>query len=67
MALIFWREKLWRVLYIIASVVFGISVLLAHVHYSIDVFSAFFITYAIFEICKKFFYKDYKIVLSKEE
>lgn len=59
LALIFWPEKKWRYIFIIASVTMGIGVLLAHMHYSIDVFAAPFMTYSIFIISKKLFYKDY--------
>ena len=37
------------------SFVMGTSVLLTHIHYSIDVFAAFFITYGIFKISERFF------------
>jgi len=43
LALIFWDEKFWRRFFIVATIVFGAAVLLAHVHYSIDVFAAPFI------------------------
>jgi hypothetical protein len=59
MALIFWDEKLWRFLYLGASVVFGVSVLLAHVHYSIDVLAAPFMTYSIFKIAEYLFKEDH--------
>ena len=36
---IFWDEKLWRYVFLALAVVFGAAVLLAHVHYSIDVFA----------------------------
>jgi tryptophan-rich sensory protein len=39
------------------SIILGITVLLMHVHYSIDVLSAYFITYGIYEIGKKFIKK----------
>ena len=61
MALIFWDEKWIRYTCIIASIVFGTSVILGHLHYSIDVFGAFFITFTILHLAKKFFAKDYQI------
>lgn len=60
-ALIYWDHKYIRRLFIVSSVVFGIVVLLSHLHYSIDVFAAFFITYAIYHIALKFFKTDYKV------
>jgi len=66
-ALIFWDEKWIRYTFLIASIVFGASVILGHLHYSIDVFSAFFITYTIFHIAKKFFANDYRLANLKEE
>jgi hypothetical protein len=62
MALIFWDQKLWRFLYLAASVVFGISVLLAHVHYSIDVLAAPFMTYSIFKLSEYLFKEDYLLI-----
>ncbi|HBB03313.1 TPA: hypothetical protein DCZ39_00140 [Patescibacteria group bacterium] len=47
MALIFWKNKLMRYAFILAAMSFGIIVLLGHLHYSIDVLAAFFITYTI--------------------
>lgn len=40
-----------------SSIILGITVLLMHVHYSIDVFSAYFITYGIYVIGNKLFKK----------
>jgi hypothetical protein len=62
MALIYWDNKILRYISLGASILFGVSVLLGHLHYSIDVFAAFFITYSIFVIAKKFFAKDYAAV-----
>jgi len=64
MALIFWDKRFWRFLYFILSAVFGISVLLAHVHYSIDVFAAPFMTYSIFKLAQYLFSEDYKLIES---
>ncbi|MFA6171810.1 MAG: phosphatase PAP2-related protein [Patescibacteria group bacterium] len=59
MALVFWPEKIWRYTFIAISFILGTSVLLAHVHYSIDVFAAPFITYSIYALAKYFFAKDF--------
>jgi hypothetical protein len=62
MALIFWEDRPWRYAYLALSVIFGVSVLLAHVHYSIDVFAAPFMAYGVFEITRLFFPRDYKLI-----
>lgn len=59
-ALIFWDHPHIRRLFLVASFVLGAGVLLAHLHYSIDVFAAFFITYSIYHIALKVFKKDYE-------
>lgn len=64
MALIFWDNKYLRIFSLIASLVFGTVVLLAHLHYSIDVFAAFFITYSIFHLNEKLFKKDREIFIN---
>lgn len=61
MALSYWSNKFLRVIFIAASLIFGVSALLGHYHYSIDVFAAFFITYAIFHIAKMLFKNDFKL------
>lgn len=61
MALIFWQNIYLRVFFIATSMFFGVAVLLGHLHYSIDVLSAFFITYAIYHIAIQLFVKDKKM------
>jgi len=61
LALIFWNNPLIRNIFLTISFVFAVAVLLAHVHYSIDVFAAPFMAYGIFEIVKYFFPRDYEI------
>jgi uncharacterized membrane protein len=64
LALIFWDKRFWRYFYFILSAIFGISVLLAHVHYSIDVFAAPFMTYSIYKLAQYLFPEDYKLIES---
>ncbi len=64
MALMFWRNIRLRVVFLLWSLFFSVVVLLAHMHYTIDVLSAFFITYAIYKIAIFLFKNDYKIFLS---
>ena len=61
MALLFWNFKHLRLIFLATSFIFGASVLMGHIHYSIDVASAFFITYTIYHICIRIFPKDYKL------
>lgn len=61
LGLIFWENKLLRLIFLATSVVLGTAVLLGHVHYSIDVFAAFFITYTIFHIAQYLFKKDWEL------
>ncbi len=63
MALIYWDNKYLRYLFISIAIIFGITVLLTHLHYTIDVFSAFFITYTIYHLAVKFFKDDRELFL----
>lgn len=58
MALVFWKERYLRYVFIAFSLVFGATALLGHLHYTIDVLSAFFITYTIFHIAEVVFKKE---------
>ena len=60
LTLIFWDNLYLRLLFLFSSFVFGVVVLLTHMHYSIDVLSAFFITYSIFRIATLIFKDDYR-------
>lgn len=60
MALLFWDAPLLRYLYLVLSVVFAVVVLLGHIHYSIDVFAAYFITYSIYALSLYVFNTDHE-------
>ena len=62
MALIFWDDTVLRRIFLILTVAFGAAVLLAHVHYSIDVFSAPFIVYGMYIITQKLWPDDYALI-----
>lgn len=61
LALLFQKNRQLMILFSAAAVFFGIIVLMAHLHYSIDVLAAFFITYAIYDLACFFFKKDKEI------
>lgn len=58
-ALIFWKDRILRYIFLAITVIFAAVVLLGHYHYSIDVLSAFFISYAIADMARFTFRKDY--------
>lgn len=66
LALIFWNKPVTRYVFLALSFVFAVAVLLARVHYSIDVLAAPFMAYGIFEITKYFFPRDYELTQQKE-
>lgn len=61
LALIFWKHKKLRYLFLFLSVLFAITVLLGHLHYSIDVLGAFFITYTIYHLSEVLFKPERKM------
>lgn len=65
-ALIFWRDRQVRYVSLATSVIMGVSVLLGHIHYTIDVAAAFFITYTIYHLSLRFFRKDHEIFDDKK-
>ncbi len=60
--LIFWDESYLRYFFISSTIIGAATVILGHLHYSIDVFSALFIAFGIFHIAKVFFRKDHEIM-----
>ena len=60
MALIFWSSPRIRCFFLALSVFFAVTVLLGHLHYSIDVASAYLITYSIFCIARQTFPNDWQ-------
>lgn len=66
LALIFWEIKLLRYFFMVTSVVFAISALLGHYHYSIDIVAAPFFAYGVFAICKKLFKNEYLLAVNNK-
>jgi membrane-associated phospholipid phosphatase len=62
MAIIFWNKKYLKWLFLACTLIGGTAVIFGHLHYSIDVFSALFISFGIFHICKFLFPEDYKFM-----
>ncbi len=63
-AVIFWDNKKVRYVLLSLSFIFAVAVLLAHVHYSIDVLAAPFMAYGIFKIAQYLFPRDYELIHS---
>ncbi len=58
LCLIFWDHKPIRYFCLVTSIFFGTVVLLGHLHYTIDVAAAFFITFTISHLATFLFKKD---------
>ena len=50
MALMYWHKPVLRDIFLIWSVFFAVLVLMGHLHYSIDVLAAYFITFTIYQM-----------------
>ncbi|MEI6479810.1 MAG: phosphatase PAP2-related protein [bacterium] len=61
LSLVYWNRGFWRWFFLASTFVGAISVLLGHLHYSIDVFAAFFIAFGIYRISLSIFKKDYEL------
>ncbi|MDB5237954.1 MAG: conserved rane protein of unknown function [Candidatus Kaiserbacteria bacterium] len=66
MALVYWREHWLRYIFLAWSVFLAGVVLLGHIHYSIDVASAFFITFTIYHIALWLFPQEHAAFLKDE-
>jgi hypothetical protein len=64
LALVFWQRRYIRWFYLCCSFIGSVAVLLGHLHYSIDVFSAYFIAFGVYEISKYLFKKEYTLATS---
>jgi hypothetical protein len=63
MALIFWDAPLLRYIFLAWSVFFSVIVLLGHLHYTIDVAAAYFITYGIYHIARWLFWREHGLFI----
>lgn len=66
-ALTYWQIPWIRNLFLVALIYFVTIVLLGHIHYSIDVASAFFITYGIYNIALWAFEKEHDLFIANSE
>jgi len=61
MTLLFWDNFYLRVVFLVTTAVFAAAVLLGHLHYSIDVFAALFITYGIYNLARRLFKREFHL------
>ncbi|MBI4836692.1 MAG: hypothetical protein HY817_05555 [Candidatus Abawacabacteria bacterium] len=65
-SLTFWQRKYLGYFFLAITILFAISSLLGHLHYSIDVYAALFIAHSTFIIAKTIFKKDYERIRNSE-
>ncbi len=66
-ALMLWKiDNRMSILLFLASMFFAVTVLLGHIHYTIDVASAFFITYGVYKIALWLFPRERALFLSEQ-
>ncbi|MFA6077561.1 MAG: phosphatase PAP2-related protein [Candidatus Paceibacterota bacterium] len=65
MSLVFWDRKFLRYFFLSTAIIFGISALLGHYHYTIDVFAAPFIAYGVFTVCSRVFVNDFNMLKTR--
>ncbi len=61
LALVFWKIPKLRYFFLVCSFIGACAVILGHLHYSIDVFSSFYIAFGVFHTAKFFFKKEFDI------
>ncbi len=66
LGLVFWPIKPLRYFFFAMSIIFGISAVLGHYHYTLDVVAAPFFAYGVFVFCKRVFAKDYRLIVGTE-
>ncbi|HEY6018485.1 MAG TPA: hypothetical protein VIY48_00860, partial [Candidatus Paceibacterota bacterium] len=64
-AIAFWRQPRYRYFFLAATLYFAAVVLAGHLHYTIDVFSAFFITYGIVHIAQWLWPREWALFLAE--
>ena len=65
-ALVLWHKPVTRYIFLAGSAFFAAVVLLGHIHYTIDVLSAFFITYGIYHLALWLFPRERALFLSED-
>jgi hypothetical protein len=62
LSLLFWDSRPWRYFFLSFSIIMAITVLLGHLHYSIDVFAAFFIAHGVYVLSRRMFAKEFALM-----